>query len=76
MLVRMVADGDVVDEKIGDPGNIISELYEEKDVIDDMGGNFGAVDGISVPAAVEGGVRENIEVRLLETEHMEGIITR
>lgn len=33
ILVRMIADGDVVDMQSGDVGNILSEFYEQEDVI-------------------------------------------
>lgn len=39
MLVRILADGDLVDVEIGEVGKIVLKLYEEEDVFQDMGLN-------------------------------------
>lgn len=40
MIVRMVADGDILDVERGEVGNIVSEFYEEEHVLEDPSGHI------------------------------------
>lgn len=41
MIVGMVADGDIVDVESWDVSKVVSELYEEEHVMQEMGGTIG-----------------------------------
>lgn len=62
----MVADGDVFNVEIGEIGNIISQVYEEEDVIKDTVGNMGDGEGLFVAASVAGTEMKIIYVRLMK----------